>query len=318
MSEATPTFSIEVLELVIDSVQDLWYTDTGYRDLYVIWKACALTCRAMVPRSQFWLFRDTVLWTNAQAVKYTEILRGNPAVGRHVRILTLSGAGDDEPKDSQEFTWLSWLPLVFAPLMKNLQELNLDANIFWNCHPGLPAALTTFKSIRKLTLSYIPFSTFGHSTRFVRAFPNLRHLDFNGISWKPNRLGSPHLPTGSQHHSRRKPLLLSHLDLEGEDPNVRRFAKWLSAAKAVTLLKTLHGSPTQYEIVRASVFPSGSHLCSMALSSDKDTAIPSTCYVCYCHSTPLNLIDVQFLLIPSTISRLCTFKWRTTHILSSF
>jgi len=57
---------IEVIERITDFVDELYYDDADV-DRYAIWKACSLTCRAMTPRSQYWLFRRIVLKDQVQA-----------------------------------------------------------------------------------------------------------------------------------------------------------------------------------------------------------------------------------------------------------
>jgi len=85
---------IEVIERVIDWVRDLMYEDdeVDIEDLYPIWKACALTCRAMLPRSQYWLFRDIVLSKQSQADNLMDIIRQNPIVAKHTREFVHLGA----------------------------------------------------------------------------------------------------------------------------------------------------------------------------------------------------------------------------------
>lgn len=271
-STLSPRLAIEVIERAIDSVYEMVYEGVLFRDLYMIWKSCALTCRAMLPRSQLWLFRDIWLLSEVQALNFTKVLRGNAAVASHVRILRLGGPKDDE--GGRGFTWISWVPLVYAPLMKNLQELDLAYDIFRECHPGLPQALTVFKSIRQLTLSTTSFETFGHCVRLVRAFSHLRTLSLINVSWKRNPPSSQLLRRRSQQCPQRKRVQVAHLDIVGEESsNVGVLSKWLLDAEATQSLVTFYGVAEQLGITREVACPSGSSIRSMALYGDSDLPI---------------------------------------------
>lgn len=256
---------IEVIELVIDSVHELVYEGTVFLELYTIWKACALTCHAMLPRSQFWLFHEVVLSTETQALNFAAILLKNVAVAPHVQILTLSGPLDDQ--DKRRFTWISWVPLVLAPRMKNLQELNLEQDVFRDCHPDLSRALTAFKSIRRLRFNETSFSTFGHCVRLSRAFPHLRHLYFCNTSWKPDLASSQSMRRG---RSQRRRIQLAHLDLVGEQLDMRSIVKWLLDIEAPNSLVTFYGYPEQHEIIQDVAFI---NVYSMAFHSALDFSI---------------------------------------------
>ncbi len=121
-----------------------------------------------------------------QAESFMQVLRTNPKVAKNTRVLSMFGYSSDEaPERRHGSTWMSWIPLLLAPLMTNLQELSLYHDIFSNSHPSFPMAITAFKSIRSLELYGIPFATFTRYVRRIQAFPHINHISSRYISWKP-------------------------------------------------------------------------------------------------------------------------------------
>jgi len=189
----------------------LYYDDTDVvpRNLYPIWKACALTCHAMTPRSQYWLFHRIVLSKQSQADSLMQVLRRNPKVAQYTRRLAISGPSNEE--NGQKWSWISCIPLLLAPRMTNLHHLYLEGVIFLQSHPSFSRALAAFKSIRRLTLYSISFSTFGHCFRLMQVFPHLDHFSGMYLQWERPSPGSSHshlLP-----NTRRGKSPISHLDL---------------------------------------------------------------------------------------------------------
>jgi len=229
---------IEVVERVIDFVYGSHYDDTDIKT-YAMLKACALTCRAMTPRSQYWLFRQIILRSQWQADSLMHVLRMNPAVARHTRLLAIVGPLIGET--GQNYSWISWLPLLLAPRMTNLTHLHLEDDVFTGSHPNFSRALTAFKSIRRLTMHQVQFSTFGHCTRFIQAFPHLDHLAFQYVSWKRPLPDSLH-PQPPPSTSRTKSPIV-HLDLWSNtpgDPGLRELTNWFIRVQGTRALRTLN------------------------------------------------------------------------------
>jgi len=237
---AGPRLPIEVIEHILDSIQELLYEqhDVFFHDLYPVWKACALTCRSMVPRSQYWLFRTINLGKQSQAESLMEILRRNPKVAEYTHILVIAGPlGEEESAPS--FTWISWIPSLFAPRMTNLNELQLEGDIFSKCHQSFPMALTAFRSIRKLSMFNITFSTFRHCSHLIRGFPHLDHLGSLYLSWKPRSSYYPYLHRYP--NTRSCKLHITHLDLWSDTPDgidLHEFVQFMGAQDH-SILRTL-------------------------------------------------------------------------------
>jgi len=230
---------IEVIERVIDFVHELPYDLDGVVvKRYAIWKACALACRAMTPRSQYWLFEEVSLKTQSHAESFIHALRRKPTITHHTRRLTI--VGPPEKETGQKQSWISWIPLLLAPQMTNLKALSLEGDVFLGSHPSFSMALTAFKSIRELNLYQVQFSTFGHCARLIQAFPRLTHLSFEFLSWKRPFPDSPH-PQSSP-SSRRRISHITHLDLLSEradGSDVEVFTKWFIRVQETHALRTL-------------------------------------------------------------------------------
>jgi len=237
-----PQLPVEVVEHIIDLVNDLGHDQSLATQNFCairIWSACALTCRAFAPRSQYWLFQDISLRKQSQAESIMRVLRANPALACYTRVLRIRSVRVNEwPR--MENHWISWLPQLLAPIMKNLVELQLAGDIFSAAHISFPMALTAFKSIRKLILDNVHFSTFGHCSRLFRAFPYLNHLQLYDISWKP----APHVSRSIRTlgRTRRRRSEMAHLDLWGiyvQDSELAEVMRWLLITGHHTTLKTL-------------------------------------------------------------------------------
>lgn len=171
-----------------------------------------------------------------QAKNLKPILKENKLVAKNVEILQLHQSYS--PKGN---SWISWVPVVFAPLMVNLLELTLHGDIFTNAHPRLLFAVTAFKSIRKLSLYDVKLSRFGHLADLIHAFPRLRHLALYDISWNPDPAHLQLLANSSQHSITRRQIQITHLDSGGYYSQARQIYQWLSAVETVKNLRTYFG-----------------------------------------------------------------------------
>jgi len=276
MSTATstvPQLPIEVMERIIDLVGELFYehTDVYRQDLYTMWKACALTCRAMTPRSQFWLFRSIIVCSHSQADSLSQLLRKNPKVGEYSRSLTIAGPSDGG--SGKPGTWISWIPILLAPRMTHLQELWLEGDVFSGSHPIFPMAVTAFKSIRRLELNGTKFSTFGHCFRFIRAFPRLDYLGVQYLSLASKRPTSPKPQLHSKSRSRN--LQIAHFDLWSDHTDGSDFdqlVEWLAAVQDHRVLQTLSFEIGNNDLV-PNVLRCGPHVRSVYLILRSDSAI---------------------------------------------
>lgn len=231
---------VEIIERIIDSIAELQHHfDKFYpRDRYPIWKACAITCRAMTTRSQYWLFRDIFLDKESQATALITLLRRNPIIGGFTTSLTIWGPMDEEHLLTS--SWMSWVPLLMVPRMKNLEELYLYGDIFTNTHPSFSQALTAFRSINKLEIYQVRFSSFGHCPRLIRAYPRLRYLR----CLYPKFGSKDELPSARPliSNSPRRPFCLHHLDIWTNMINgyeLVELSEWIQLAQPCNSLQSL-------------------------------------------------------------------------------
>lgn len=276
--ESTLRVPIEVIEMIIDAVFQLFYDGVGLRDRYAIWKACSLTCRDMVPRSQSWIFRRVILSAQLPAERFEDILRSNPNVARYVRALTLVGPRKAQSPESSH--WISRIPLIFTSQMVNLEELRLEGNVFRDCHPRFSASLSAFKSIRRLHLFNVSFSRLGQCTQLIRAFPRVRHLFFMDIKWKPDPVHFQLLNGGNQPSYLRR-IRIEHLDLHGkhhgDNDSVHEFLRWFLASGGLQHLKTFHGMGMQFGLVQEYLKNGRTHLESI--------------FLCHSHNSPIEVLS---------------------------
>lgn len=272
MADATSTrrhIPIEIVERVIDWIADWLYQGCNFRELYNAWNACALTCRALRPRSQNWLFRDICLSSARQAENLKPLLRENHSIAKNVQVLVLKA----DNKNARHNTWLYWVPLVFGPLLVNLQELHLYDDIFANAHSRFLSSLAIFKSISLLSFRAVSFARFGQLTQLIRAFPKLGHLKLHDVKWKSDPAHFHLLHSASQPCPPRRPVQITHLDLWIND--VEQFCKWFSDVDARQHLRTFRGSKEMFRTLMDYQLPGGYYLQSIFLDRSRDASIKS-------------------------------------------
>jgi len=139
-------------------------------------------------------------------------------------------------------------------------------------------ALTAFKSIHRLSLYSIPFTTFGHCSRLIRAFPYLNYLSFGDNRWKPKHPSLPLSYHASSNSASRRRLQLAHLDVWGKstgDSDLHEFSRWLIDAQTHNMsLRTLSVLVDDQCLLPNILRHCGSHVCSIFLMILNDSPIP--------------------------------------------
>lgn len=268
-----PQLPVEILERIIDYVHEFWYDTREFtKPQYSTWKACALTCRAMRPRSQNWLFRRIWLQSKYQAKNLKPILKENRLIAKNVEVLVLHETSDGEGATNNG--WISWVPLMCAPLMVNLQELELCGDVLTNSHPQFLHAITTFRSIIRLRLRRVRFSRFEQCTDLIRAFPNLRLLDLVDISWNPDPIHLQLAHDAEQTSSgTRRQIRIVHFSLWSDLSEENQICQWLLNAKTVQCLRTFSSHCLGFETLMNYEPSGGYHLRSVFLSVFGDISI---------------------------------------------
>jgi len=273
-----PLLPIEVIERIIDFIYELIYDNAVQaQDLHCIWRACALTCRSMVPRSQYWLFRNIFIWKTSQAENLTQLLRSGIQCSEHTRVLSLATARVLTAESGLRITWISWIPQLLAPRMASLEVLHLQGDVFSRSHPTFSMALSTFKSIRTLLLDDIQFTTFGHLSRLISAFPQLTHLALHHVSWKKSASRTPASMLQRPTTTCRRKLQIRHLDIVDsgaacQDRKLSELNRWIIKAGYHTKLRTLSIGAHQDDLI-VSVLQFASKVRSIFLMLNGDDPI---------------------------------------------
>lgn len=164
---------LEVCEKVINDLPGYW---EDHKDLW----ACALVCRAWVPRSRICLYRKVTLRTAKTASRFTTTICSSSAkcssstLGQLVYTLRVCPSDGD-----QEFNgWICKAFQALPQLLTNLYELQYeDLPVL---HPSFhlwSPKFTTVKSLSILCFHHHQKQTFREIVQIVNAFKNLEKLD---------------------------------------------------------------------------------------------------------------------------------------------
>jgi len=291
-----PLFPIEIIERIIDMARQLQYGDkvVNFREVYAIWKTCALTCRAMVPRSQYWLFRWIEVASQLQAENLMRVLRENPRVAGYARSLSIQYRAPSEGEVRPNCTWVSWIPQVLAPRMTNLQSLHLGGDVVSSSHPDFLKGLAAFKSIRTLQLENVQFSTFGHCVRLIRVLPHLEHLALKYVSWKPQ---PPHfLNAHALYKTRARASQVDHLDVwsnTADGSELKSLVEWIVRIKLHESLQKL-SLQVKTSDATSNLLRCASSTRSIFLMVDRDSPIPGFEHCSHLHTLHLWSEDKEF------------------------
>lgn len=231
---------IEVSERIIDFV-----AQRVTRDGYTFWendvketlRACALTCHAWTPRSQFHLFRIVVVKCYGDGEKTVEdfisLLRRHQALHSHIETL-LVHAGP---------VWqIATLPLFNAVALKlpiermsHLRHLRLSGGVFYP-PPSLRCPMPHMASVTSLSLVCITFHSVHDLRRAICSLQGLQRLHLFHSPWSPSdgKPRSTHFP--------KTPVRLERLNLVGDgewvhDNRSVHFVEWLARSGIVSSLR---------------------------------------------------------------------------------
>ncbi|KAH9928499.1 uncharacterized protein BXZ73DRAFT_90570 [Epithele typhae] len=198
-------------ELCDETIDHLWDDIDSLR-------ACSLTCKDWLPSSRFHLFRSVRLRHADDLTRFRALLASAPSVALCVRKLSLNAdhagiAPDGSPRVDDG--WVDATAALF-PLLTHLTALAL-ARIRWHAlAPATRAALTAAAdSIRQLFLFDVSFAASRDVILFLSAFPALRELYFQSVSWahdSPSPFEDADAPADAQEPAGRMQLSYLFLD----------------------------------------------------------------------------------------------------------
>ncbi|KAH9890696.1 hypothetical protein C8Q73DRAFT_793122 [Cubamyces lactineus] len=159
--------------------------------------ACALTCRAWLPTSRTYLYRQlTFIGTEKAALELlVRSLEANPWLRTLVYDLNVidndaeytPGMVTDqtlsipEPTRDISRTWA----LILAGKLPYVRDIGLALARGLTCHPQFVRSLHTFTAVASLSLAWKGSGTFQDLLKLLTAFSGLRRLLVYGASWAP-------------------------------------------------------------------------------------------------------------------------------------
>ncbi|KAH8089872.1 hypothetical protein BXZ70DRAFT_1011349 [Cristinia sonorae] len=145
-----------VWESVIDYVAGSDPTVLASREnLY----ACALVCRAWVPRSSFWLFKTLTLRKASHLENAVLRMANTPRLAQHVEFLLIKCL------PSRDLSWVSIVPL-YLPRMENLKKLVLIGFDFTKRNPNFYEVYRLFK-VEHLNIADSIYSRYSQITQLA-------------------------------------------------------------------------------------------------------------------------------------------------------
>lgn len=159
---------LEVCEKIIDGVEIFQWDVSGYQTL----RACALVCRAWLPRSRICLFRFVRLDSARTASRCMSTVTTSPGLGQLVQTLCVSPSTKDKTFNG----WICKVLQVLPPLLTNLYELH-----YWylpTVHPVFHMLSSRFTTVKSLLIRcFFPqMLSFREIIQIVNGFKNLEKL----------------------------------------------------------------------------------------------------------------------------------------------
>ncbi len=150
-------------------------------------RACSLTSKDWLPSSRFHLFRNVRLRDAEDVTRFRALLTSSPSIAHCVRKLSLSADYDRAAPDGnarEDDAWVNGAAELF-PMLDQVTTLAL-ARVRWHAlSPETRAAFVKVsKSVRRLFLFEVSFDASCDVIAFLSAFPALRDLYFQAVSWK--------------------------------------------------------------------------------------------------------------------------------------
>lgn len=196
---SSPKFPIEVFEHIIDHCcVDKAHGGYGrgcIRGDRKTLLACALTCKAWLPRSRFQLLRRVAFWRTSQAVAFSRMLNAYPDMASLVQCLNVCRKRK-YPRGKPE--WPTEALMVLARRMPVLRclvfqvEIGRDDNISFDRR--LIMCISEFPALTSLSIYNVTLPSVYHLGRLLLAIPALRILDCRYVRVKKDGFDDRGLP----------------------------------------------------------------------------------------------------------------------------
>ncbi|KAI0328096.1 hypothetical protein GY45DRAFT_1029069 [Cubamyces sp. BRFM 1775] len=182
--------------------------------------ACALTCRAWLPTSRTYLYRQlTFIGTDKVALELlVRSLEANPWLRTLVHDLNVID-NDEEytpgivpPSTSSAWDISRTWALILAGKLPCLRDIGLALARGLTCHPQFVRSLHAFTAVTSLSLAWKGSGTFQDLLKLLTAFSGLRRLLVYGAAWAPRGAKKLVLP-----RRRFPPLAVLTVESDGEN-----------------------------------------------------------------------------------------------------
>jgi len=150
-------------------------------------RACCLTTRAWVASAQTHIFHDVKL-TPASSDAFAVLLEAKPHLSRHVKALHIR----ENLNVYEKSTFVEALIPVIAPKLTRLETLRVSNVDFFRLHPAVQSAfISSFSSIRTLSLSRVIFKNLRDFIALLLAHPHVENISIADVWWSEDSMDSP-------------------------------------------------------------------------------------------------------------------------------
>lgn len=168
------TFPVEIYERIIDRIPFYGINNTliDFQDVsreYALLCACALTCRAWVPRSRLNLFRFISIKSDITIKHLLASLNFQPRNGDLVELVQIWHGAAITP-----------MALHLAKRLKNLKRMEFVNTELTKINTSTFFFLSKFRSITEIGFQSTTFDSFSEFTKFATAFPNVKKVYLKG------------------------------------------------------------------------------------------------------------------------------------------
>jgi len=176
MAHSSPSqLPVEIWELIIDfraqddivGDPDSWVPERDFKNIL----ACALTCRAWLPRSRHHLLQERIISSGSQLATFASVVHkyGND-ITNWWKLLLL------EPTNSSPQAWLSSVPIRLSSALHGLHTLQFSGVDFFQLNIRSMAGFGLCCNVTRLVLQDVTFGRTEHITRLLLAFRRLGDL----------------------------------------------------------------------------------------------------------------------------------------------
>ncbi|TCD61016.1 hypothetical protein EIP91_009155 [Steccherinum ochraceum] len=134
-----PKLPIELLEMVVDTVDATWWWEPGFRQSTL--QACSLVSQILLPRCRLHLHAALIVRSADQLAAFVVLLNRSPALRKRVFSITIDGS------HGANQSWVSTVPLRLPLPMPSLRWVSLQNIDLALLHPDTYKAFRPFRSL---------------------------------------------------------------------------------------------------------------------------------------------------------------------------